>query len=572
MKTIDKKLVGISFAITAILFIFTIALFDITYALNDDVMINSLISGAFTGTPEFMTFYFSVPLSFIISSLYKIIPVLPWLGIFFVTIIFTCFYLITYRFLKIINAATNKHILSILYTCSVAFLIYFLLFINNTVLLHYTIIAALVGGTGLLLLITSDFYDSFKKMISHNFLAIVLMLFCYLIRENVFFMLMPFFAVAGIYKLVYFGKKSFKNYCLLLVSFIMIMLLAFAINKLPYNSTNWQEYLKYNDARTKLYDYVLIHNDDSAIAFYNENGIDNETYDLYRSYNIMLDEKNIDLLNKLSSYENELHAGRSTFTHLKEVFYVYRHSCLNKEYMPVIIVILAFYLITFISFIDKKQKKQLFTLLLLFAARSFMWSYLIWNDRYPERVTYSLMYIELFVLIGIFIDLAKLSKKLILTNFIPMLTMLSLLYGAAYTMQDFSKDYNEVIQSNANDNILFDYINANPDNIYFLDVFTAVNHTDTAIKNQPSVRPCNYMILGGWMVESPLTTKRINVLGYDTVKDALLNGDNTYIVLKDNMYNGITIKNYEAWLNADFKLEKSLYNDIDEFLIYKIVK
>lgn len=568
MKTINKN-TWLSAGLTASLFLLTILLYDITYWINDDVMLESILSGSYTGTPEFMTYYFSVPLAFIISCLYRLIPAFSWFGLVFIITYLLCFYLITKRCLIITNNYKNKKIISTLILLTGVAILYFTVFIPNIVLLHYTLLAAITGATGLFLLITIDSDSKLKQLIC----PVILIILSYLIRENVFFMLMPFFAVSGLYRLIKEGSSSFKKYISAIAIFSAAFIISFLINKLPYTTDDWKNYVNYNQIRTELYDFVNIQTSDSAMDYYHTNGIDNSKYDLYRSYNILLaDDNSIETLNTFINYNKIKYSDRTPLKHLKEAIYVYIHSFYeNKDLWPLIPVILALYVITFMSLL-KRDKKQIITLFTLFVARSIIWIYLFWNDRYPIRVTYSLLYIELFVLLGILLEQAKYANYLILNNSLVMLTLITILASAYFTMPKFQNDYDTVISVNKNDDIIYDYIKDNPDKLFFIDVFVSVNHTHKVFANKTNslTNGNNYMLLGGWMTESPLTYKKLALYNAASASELIKSG-NAYLILKENMYNNITIDNYKDWLGIEFTCVDKLEAD-DEFLIYLIQK
>lgn len=567
MKTINKNTL-LSVTLTLALFLLTILLYDITFWLNDDVMLESLLSGTYTGTPEYMTFYFSVPLSFVISVLYRIIPSFPWFACFFILIYLLTFILITDRCLKISERYEKKKLSSKLIIMSFASLVYITVFMPSIVLLHYTILAAVTGAAGLFLLITVDnnnSEDTEKSLIKPLIIPVVLMLLCYMIRENVFFLLMPFFATAGIYRLIKEGTSSFGKYVKAVIIFVTLFILVFGINKLPYLSDTWKEYIEYNDERTTLYDFVSISDSPEALEYYHQSGIDDNTYDLYRSYNIMLADKNIDIIKAFSAYNDVKYSNRSLFKHFKDAAYVYVHSLFeNKDFLPLNPVIFALYIIIFFAFL-LLDKNQIITLLLLFASRTVAFLYLFWNDRYPVRVTRSLLYIELIFLLALLMEIASKSKYLALNKASVMITMVILLAGSYYTMTGYQTDYDTLSDSNSSDNTLYDCVMQDSDNMYIIDVFATVNRTHKAFDK--SITPINSLVPGGWMTESPLTYKKLNQYNVSSAKE-LINNENTRLVLKENMYNGITIDNYEKWFNKTFIEAARIKTDKDTFIIY----
>jgi len=90
----------LSFTMVAGLFLFAGLFFDFYYDLNDDVLIKDIVSGAYSGSPDAHSIQMLYPVSFIISLFYRLIPILPWQGIFLCGCHGVCFYLIAKRSLS----------------------------------------------------------------------------------------------------------------------------------------------------------------------------------------------------------------------------------------------------------------------------------------------------------------------------------------------------------------------------------------------------------------------------------------------------------------------------------------
>ena len=56
--------------------------FDFYYDLNDDTVIKDILSGAYTGVPSGYSIQMLYPLSWLIASAYKVMPEMPWFGVF----------------------------------------------------------------------------------------------------------------------------------------------------------------------------------------------------------------------------------------------------------------------------------------------------------------------------------------------------------------------------------------------------------------------------------------------------------------------------------------------------------
>ncbi len=65
----------------------------IWFETNDDVFISEMLSGKITGVPEFHCPYVGTMITYPITLLYRILPAVPWWGIFVFSILFLSVFL-----------------------------------------------------------------------------------------------------------------------------------------------------------------------------------------------------------------------------------------------------------------------------------------------------------------------------------------------------------------------------------------------------------------------------------------------------------------------------------------------
>ena len=562
MNKSNSQDIIISAAVTLVLFTVIGICYDLVYYLNDDVMIQSILSGRFSGTVSGMAVYFNQPLSSLLAFLYYIIPGIPWFGVLLEGCYVLCFFLVLYFSLKHLNESTGTSgkVTSKIFLCILCAAIFLGFFLGQYLMPHYTVAAAVVGGTALYLFLISKESREWKETIRLTWPSVVLLLFCYLIRTNVFFMVLPFLAVAGIYRMV--KTKSIVNYfapLLLLAGGILLFML---IGKLSYKDASWKEYLAYNDARTTLYDFVGVWEDDTAMKYYAEQGYQPEEILIYKEYNILLNENlTTGDLEILAAYEN-LMPGRNltTVQKLKEGFWLYRNRELtaveDTVYSQMILII---YLLAVVLMAVGKDGRSLLMLALLGCARSFVWIYILGAGRYPERITNSLYLIELLVLLAMIVNTMELLAAsginrsagaafsvmkrigIILVNSILFILSIEAINGI---LPDALERSRQQITINEEEDKLYDYMKSHPENLYFIDVYSVVRHTEYVFKDYDKVYE-NYMMLGGWIAGSPLVSEKLAEWGYGSAFEALLDGENVYLVLKDGV--GMTLEELQAY-------------------------
>ena len=140
--------------------IFVVLYFQPVFPRIDDVKMRWIISGAYTGDPSAYGLFLKYPFAYLISILYQNFPQTPWYGGGFIAIHVICLFIIIDKVLKIFPM--KKFWKSIL-VCGIIMLIYSFFNIENIVLLEYTSLAALTGGTALFLLITQENERKEKK-------------------------------------------------------------------------------------------------------------------------------------------------------------------------------------------------------------------------------------------------------------------------------------------------------------------------------------------------------------------------------------------------------------------------
>lgn len=557
---------AVALALSAVLFSALSFFFDVAYCLNDDLMIQSILSGRYSGSPSGKAVYLSVPLSSLLAFLYRLLPSLPWLGLLLTGCYALCFFLVLYtsleRLVKDVEFTRKRRMIGIGCICMLAVSMFCGFFLSQFLMIHYTVAASVLGGTAIYLFLLSEDTGEWRAVLQNTWLPVILLLFCYLVRTKVFFMVFPFLAVAGLYRIL--RTKRLVPYLIPLAILGAGILLLMLIGRFSYGSEAWREYLAYNDARTELYDYVRIREEDEAAEYYAAQGYASEEMEIYRDYNILLNENlTSEDFTRIAAYEEvSPREQRTWFQKFKEGFWLYRHRVLGKtEDYPYNVVMIALYIMASLAIIGSRDKKFLWIIALLGVVRTSLWIYLLAAGRYPERIVISLYLIELFALLAIIIDVmkkdfrseatAEMRKKgqdqsvlankriscivdrtgAVLTGVFFMILALETAYQVLpKTLETMERQ----LEINRKEDQLFDFMKSHPENLYLLDLYAVVNHTEYALKDYDGSYE-NYLLLGGWVSGSPLVTEKLSVWGYGSAFDALDNGENVYLVLKEGV-------------------------------------
>lgn len=94
-------------------------------------------------------------------------------------------------------------------------------------------------------------------------------------------------------------------------------------------------------------------------------------------------------------------------------------------------------------------------------------------------------------------------------------------YADACKQQEKNKEWQAVTE----------YCTAHEDKVYFIDVYSAVPYSEGQYTMQ--AEPENYVLLGGWLTQSPALADKLERLGMNPAAEGLLRG-NGYFICRDN--------------------------------------
>lgn len=533
------------------------------FAINDDIMIESVLSGSYL-RPYPYTHYLSAELGWILSGLYLLLPSVPWFGLFYGVCHVACM-----SSLLCLAAARSKgwkHVaiagcFVILGTSAICF--------QEFVLMHYTVLAALLGATGLLLFLMAR---NQSELVS----PIMYFLLCYLVRENVFFMLAPFIVIAFLFLLLQNGIRSWKEYLPKAVLFAAAFLVLFAVNRAVPGGKEWKAYLEYNEVRTEIYDYLGIHSEEEALLEYEKSGVTKADVDVLSSYDLTFFDDgtgNLNALKTVAGYGEQKKQKMTERLVWSVKSYVHRFL-LQKDDFPFNAVAILLYAILFVWYLAKKRFSGLLPLAGLGLYRSAFWIYLFYKGRYPDRVIDSLYYMEFAFLAAMVIrnvwEAEWSQEKRKSVTFLCCMAAI-LCFTGILGVKETRKLYREQAANNEEGDLLLAYMAERPGNFYFLDVYALVGRTKPVFKPTGNSKE-NYLWMGGWMTRHPLCLEKLskNFEGKDNATDALTGADASYLVLKEGV--SATKENVEAWIGAGLVQVDAVECNDARFLIYEVAK
>ena len=505
------------------------------FAINDDVMIESVLSGSYL-RPYPYAYYFSAELGWILAGLYGLMPGIPWFGLFYAGCHVLCMTALVSFALRVMRKSTaTKMLFAVLgVICCMTALCF-----QEFVLMHYTVLAAMLGATGLFLFAMAKDYREVS-------LPVILFLLCYLVRENVFFMLLPFIAIAFCYVLSENGWKTWKSYAPRTIAFFLAFVALFTINRSALRGEEWENYLEYNEVRTNLFDYLGIHNEEEALIQYEKENVSRQEIEIIKSYDLALLEDgtgNVRAMKAAEAYGKASQDAPASRLVWAAKTYLHRFL-LQRDDFPYNLLSGAAFLGLLFWYFVKKKRMALLMLVGLIAYRSAFWIFLLYKGRYPERVINSLYLMELcFLLAMILRELLDGEFTRARQAFVAALTIVftcMVILGVKETRQA----YRVQVAENGEGDALIDYMQDRSGNFYFLDVYALVGRTKPVFAVAGDE---NYLWMGGWMTRHPLYLEKLakRFDGVDNAK-AALRKEKTYLVLKEGV--GASKEQMEDWL------------------------
>lgn len=495
------------------------------FYLNDDVTMRSILSGAYTGRPDGHAVYMQYPLTGILALLYRLINAVSWFELFFAACIGVCMILFAEQFQHPLIGCLSA------LACYVPFCIY----------LHYTLVAALVAGTGIFLLMRRK----------RNGWSVVLLLLAYMIRGQIGLLCLPFAAAAIVWQLADTAEEERKKEAVRWSKYSAVLLgglfVCFLINSFCYRTPEWKRYLSYNDSRTLLYDYTDFLSTDDYEEKYTFYGMNAEEYQILSSYNTLLDAGIEE--GKMREVAELVAAAQPKGSSLVQE----AKDCIMKYYLqiryadaPYNYIWIAFYLLLAAGFLVSRKWLQLLVLGMLGAGRSAIWMYLLWRGRFPERVSLSLYIMELMILLGMGFYLVRETeclagsgKKLAGVGYILLLVCLT---GFQWNTTAAKVERQAELQKEWD--LLKEYCGEQAERLFLADVFAAVKYADYQYVRDAE----NIMLLGGWMSASPLACERLEELEAKDAAEALYYQESVSLIADK----GTDVNWLEAYLQKRF--------------------
>ena len=512
----------------AVFAVFSIG-WDFYYDLNDDVLIKDVLSGVYSGSPSGYTMQLLYPLGFVLSVLYRALS-LPVFGIFLVLCQFGAVWAVGYQSAECCKSRKGKAAALVSEG-----ILWISAFGTHLVYIQYTVTAGMLAAAALFWILTAK---------RRRWFALVLYWLAFCLRTEIALLLLPLACVAGLCALVREWKKerAAVRYFSLFGILILGMGALYAADAAAYSAPEWKQFRQFFDDRTALYDYRLdfVEQYEENRAVYEKLGISQERQQLLANYNFGADdEMDAVMMHRLAQ---EASAAQEKPDFKKElsvaVWRLTHENWFGKGDTPFNLLWLGMGLLLCIFFCMKRRFGRLWQPLLGGACGTALWLYLLLQGRMVERVTHPLYLAQILLFAGmLFVESRAADAEGIqdaevwslgLAAGMCALAGLACLPGTVSRIEAEAGRREEV---NAANEAVMDYCRAHPKTLYLEDVYSTVAYSEKLMTDRD--KPFNYDLLGGWLVKSPLTSRKLSAFGFSSMGEAVRAGEGVNILAEE---------------------------------------
>ena len=530
------------------------------YQTNDDLFLKMLVSGEMCGRPQSRLFYVSFPAGLFLSALYKLLPQVPWYGFSFCFLIGLTMTVILYHLLRLEKRLPIRLLTVLLF----GFFCYGFLFLHIAEL-QFTVVTAIAGSGALFLFAIAPESDSCRAALKDN-MGFLLFSACALcIRNQAFFMFLPFIGMIGIGKYLDAGKENSDSLfhlnrqrkCLIAVAgaFTAILALFCLVERLAYQREDWRIFSAYTEASETIYDYEGYPDYEAYEEVYRELGVSRSAYEAAaHHYSITLEpninQRTMEALEGIVKRERHLSPGEVPGK-IREMAAAFLERHLSYIDRPLNLLVYGCYILFFLCGAVCRKRAVLRDIRFLGFARMVIWAYLLFYGRLPSRVSQSVYLAELVVLLAIAfrnrvwepceafdgrgekdeVARRRFRKRLCLGFWVASILSLTLaclrfgipkaeaVAGEASSRQRFSQAFADIR----------DYFHAHPERFYYLDMNSFNSFTEDALE-KGECRYDNFLYLGSWMPHSPWYDEKFERAGIADPAAALYRDPNVFAV------------------------------------------
>ncbi len=511
-------------------------------AINDDWGMYSILSGAYTGTPDAHVMFFLYPLSWLLSKLYSMWSFIPWYGLFQHAVQILCLFTVYRRILRISKRRNPQA--SLLPPALAAFLIlFFIIDLNVLAEAQYTTTAGLAAAAALFCFITSRISQPNTGFFLDNIPTLLFAWVSFSMRQNIFYLMLPMAGMLWLSKWISAYKNKYEGAAAKLLGFALLLIagmgLLWGANAAAYSAEEWSDFRKINHYRERVGDFYGWPEYEECPEDLQALGLDDEAY-MYRKHGA----PHIGYGMSVSDWK-QMHdlakrcylARTSLSERLKNIVVTAVNVFFYQEGMqPANLLAGLLLLLTPVLIFLERNASALFVYLMYLFGRGVSWGYVLYEGRFPKRIIQPLITVDFLILLGIILafNLFPLEKRRQYYVLLPLLLGLSL-FSAYATCRDIAENY-RVHEKTWRE--LREYCSAHPDNFY---IWTYNSGTLEHFYETPFGRGQdayqNFIYTNWGVICNPNTQKKLDAQGISSFGRDLVDSEHVYFILQEAPYN-----------------------------------
>lgn len=533
------EIVGTTVFLTVVICVVSF-LFGYTHRTNDDVLLRSIVSGNYTGSPDAHLIYMLYPLGLLLKGFYTIAGTVSWYDLFVVALHYFCWWLIVVRIAAVFERRRHKAAAVVSGFC-----LLLILDLSYVVMNQYTILAGVCGATAVLWMVLLD--ASKKEGLWMELSVIVLLMtFALWIRKEVFFMALPIGGCILLYQWIcHFREPDFKTRWLkmqgILVGLVLgIGGLSLLADSMAYRDSRWQYFKQYNEARTEIFDYYGLAPYRSFQEKYREEGIEAADYEVLNSMSLALlpslDAGQMSRLAEMAKAHRE--EQEQYYNVYRKTMYSVCDELFAGGVQPVGMALTVACAALLTALFIGRRGAGMAGVLAALAYEAVFTGYFLWRNRFPERVSFGLFFMLLLFFTGLFLKefcppgekTEKAEKTAQWQNWLLLAGIVFVLGNVGiYRYRQVSDELQESRQGMEQWHRIENYAMEHSDSVYLVKSNIAGLWGDEmSLKNQSE--PQNILLLGTWGYASPLYRLRSENLGLDGIGQAVVEKDKVYVI------------------------------------------
>lgn len=511
-------------------------------AINDDWGMYSILSGAYTGTPDAHVMFFLYPLSFLLSKLYTMWSFIPWYGLFQHTVQVLCLYMVYRRILRI-RQRHNPQAALWPPALTTFLLLFFIVNLNVMAEAQYTTTAGLAAAAALFCFITSRVNQSNAGFFLDNIPTLLFSWVSFSMRQNIFYLMLPMAGMLWLCKWILAYKNEYEKATAKLLGFALLLVsglgLLWGANAAAYSSDEWSDFRKINHYRERVGDFYGWPEYEECPADFAALGLDEEAY-MYRrngaphiGYDMSVsDWKQMhDLARRCYLDRTSLSARLKNVAVSAVTVFFYQDGMQPANLLTGLLLLLTPVLIFF-----ERNARALFVYLMYLIGRSVSWGYVLYEGRFPKRIVQPLITVDFLILLGIILafNLLPLENRRRYSVILPLLCCLSL-FSVCTTYRDVTENY-RVHEETWHD--LREYCRAHPDSFYIWTYGsgTLEHFYETPFGSGQDTYQ-NFIYTNWGVVCNPNTQKKLTDQGIGNFGRDLVDSEHVYFILQEAPYN-----------------------------------